>query len=478
LQRGTSIGTSDDLAYSPYRVFEREEWARLRADTPMTLTQPELERLSGVIERISIADVEEIYLPLSRLLNLYVAASQELHTASTRFLHQEGRQTPFIIGIAGSVAVGKSTTARVLRELLARWPDHPRVDLVTTDGFLYPNAVLEERNLMSRKGFPESFDTKRLLQFLADVKAGRSRVTAPVYSHFHYDVVPDQTITVDRPDILIVEGLNVLQPARLPKDGKAIPYVSDFFDFSIYIDADDETIESWYISRFLRLRETAFRDPGAYFHRYASLSDEAARQRAIEIWRSINAVNLRRNILPRGHARNCCCGKPRRIRLRRSSCANSKSVLIRAKKSRQKRRQLFALGSMAEKSPRGAVISRASGRELICQLRVWPHVGHVCACTRGFQVFAASRIPAWNSNVFWIAKNWLAETVAANIANGSRASGSRGSGGSGCVSTCTFSRPRTGCSFVSASVGCAGPRLIGSDCTFSGAVIEAAGCAA
>jgi type I pantothenate kinase len=298
LQRGTSIGTSDDLAYSPYRVFEREEWARLRADTPMTLTQPELERLSGVIERISIADVEEIYLPLSRLLNLYVAASQELHTASTRFLHQEGRQTPFIIGIAGSVAVGKSTTARVLRELLARWPDHPRVDLVTTDGFLYPNAVLEERNLMSRKGFPESFDTKRLLQFLADVKAGRSRVTAPVYSHFHYDVVPDQTITVDRPDILIVEGLNVLQPARLPKDGKAIPYVSDFFDFSIYIDADDETIESWYISRFLRLRETAFRDPGAYFHRYASLSDEAARQRAIEIWRSINAVNLRRNILP------------------------------------------------------------------------------------------------------------------------------------------------------------------------------------
>lgn len=296
--RDEALRDLGEAAFSPYREFTREEWARLRADTPMTLTQPELARLSGVIERVSIADVEEIYLPLSRLLNLYVAASQELHAASTQFLHQRDRKAPFILGIAGSVAVGKSTTARVLRELLARWPDHPRVDLITTDGFLLPNAVLESRGLMNRKGFPESFDTKRLLSFLGDVKSGRDRVSAPQYSHFHYDVIPDAETTVERPDILIVEGLNVLQPARLPRDGKAIPYVSDFFDFSIYIDADEKTIEQWYISRFLRLRETAFRDPEAYFHRYADLSDADARQRALEIWRSINLVNLKNNILP------------------------------------------------------------------------------------------------------------------------------------------------------------------------------------
>lgn len=298
MRSDSTIELNGELAYSPYRTFTRDEWARLRADTPMTLTQPEIERLSGVIERISLDDVEQIYLPLSRLLNLYVAASQQLHAASTRFLHQQGRQTPFIIGIAGSVAVGKSTTARVLRELLARWPDHPRVDLVTTDGFLYPNSVLQERGLMQRKGFPESFDTKRLLKFLDDVKAGRDEVTAPIYSHFHYDVVPGETVTVRRPDILIVEGLNVLQPARLPKDGQAIPYVSDFFDFSVYIDADVETIEKWYVSRFMRLRETAFRDPAAYFHRYASLTPEEAYKQAISIWSSINVVNLRENILP------------------------------------------------------------------------------------------------------------------------------------------------------------------------------------
>ncbi|MGF1650466.1 MAG: type I pantothenate kinase [Hyphomicrobiaceae bacterium] len=286
------------LDFSPYRKFSRSEWARLRADTPMTLSPRELERLSGVIEQISVSDVEQVYLPLSRLLNLYVAAAQELHSVSSTFLGQNDRKTPFIIGIAGSVAVGKSTTARVLRELLARWPDHPRVDLVTTDGFLYPNRVLLERGLMHRKGFPESFDTKRLLNFLADVKSGRRDVVAPRYSHFHYDVLDDQEIHVDRPNVLIVEGLNVLQPARLPKDGTAIPYVSDFFDFSIYIHADTPTIRNWYISRFLKLRETAFRDPNAYFHRYAQFSEEEAIVQATKIWTEINELNLRENILP------------------------------------------------------------------------------------------------------------------------------------------------------------------------------------
>ena len=288
----------DGLSFSPYRRFHREEWAALRADTPMTLSPPELGRLSGVIEQVSVADVEEIYLPLSRLLNLYVAAAQELHAVSNKFLHQVDRKAPFIIGIAGSVAVGKSTTARVLRELLARWPDHPRVDLITTDGFLYPNKELKRRGLMARKGFPESFDTKALLNFLGEIKSGRQLVEAPKYSHFHYDVLPDETTRVERPDILIVEGLNVLQPARLPNDGRAIPYVSDFFDFSIYMDAPEDLIEQFYLTRFLRLRETAFRDPDAYFHQYAMLSDEAARERALTIWRTINLPNLRDNILP------------------------------------------------------------------------------------------------------------------------------------------------------------------------------------
>ena len=222
------------LQYSPYRHFSRVEWARLREDTPMTLVPRDLESLSGMIEELSMAEVEEVYLPLSRLLNLYVAASQELHAVTSRFLGRKDVRVPFIIGCAGSVAVGKSTTARVLKALLARWPDHPRVDLVTTDGFLLPNAELEARGIMHRKGFPESFDLPRLLNFLGDIKAGVDRVTAPVYSHFHYDIVPGQEIVVERPDILIVEGLNVLQPARLPRDGEAIPFVSDFFDFSVF----------------------------------------------------------------------------------------------------------------------------------------------------------------------------------------------------------------------------------------------------
>jgi len=286
------------IQFSPYRVFSREEWAKLRADTPMTLVPRDLEQLSGLIEELSMAEVEQIYLPMSRLLNLHVAGAQELHAVTSRFLGRQDRRVPYILGIAGSVAVGKSTTARVLRALLARWPDHPRVDLITTDGFLYPNAELERRGLMERKGFPESFDTARLLNFLHDVKSGKASVAAPVYSHFHYDIIPGQMLVVDRPDVLIVEGLNVLQPARLPKDGEGIPFVSDFFNFSIYMDADTNLIEDWYVTRFMRLRQTAFRDPAAYFHRYAHLSPDEARAKALEIWRTINERNLYENILP------------------------------------------------------------------------------------------------------------------------------------------------------------------------------------
>jgi len=288
----------ENLQFSPYRIFTRDEWARLRADTPMTLEERELAQLSGLIEELSVSEVEEIYLPMSRLLNLYVAAAQQLHQVSSRFLGRSDGKVPFIIGVGGSVAVGKSTTARVLKALLARWPDHPRVDQITTDGFLLPNAELERRGLMERKGFPESFDTARLLNFLADVKSGVDRIEAPVYSHFHYDILPEQKTVIEKPDILIVEGLNVLQPARMPRGGEAIPFVSDFFDFSIYLDATPEIIQDWYVTRFMRLRKTAFRDPAAYFHKYAQLSDEAAVNCALEIWRSINLRNLEENILP------------------------------------------------------------------------------------------------------------------------------------------------------------------------------------
>jgi type I pantothenate kinase len=264
----------------------------------MSLSEAELENLSGLTERVSTQEVIEIYLPLSRLLNLHVESLQELHEAATRFLRKGDAKMPFIIGLAGSVAVGKSATGRVLQALLARWPSHPSVELVPTDGFLFPNAVLEERELMARKGFPESYDLTRLLNFLGEVKSGRERIEAPVYSHLIYDVLPDQSIVIERPDIVIVEGLNVLQPAKLPKDGAAIPFVSDFFDFSIYIDAADQLIESWYVERFLRLRQTAFRDPASYFHRYATLSEEEARAIGLSLWRSINLVNLTENILP------------------------------------------------------------------------------------------------------------------------------------------------------------------------------------
>jgi type I pantothenate kinase len=286
------------LPFSPYRTFTRVEWARLRADTPMTLKPDELEELSGVIEELSVEEVVEIYLPLSRLLNLYVAAAQKLHSVSSQFLGLKDVKVPFVIGVAGSVAVGKSTTARVLKALLARWPDHPRVDLLTTDGFLYPNAELEQRGLMDRKGFPESFDTAKLMNFLADVKSGVEKVEAPVYSHFQYDILPGQRVSFELPDILIIEGLNVLQPAVLPKGGEAMPFVSDFIDFSIYIDADPVVIENWYVTRFMRLRSTAFRDPGSYFHKFAAMDPDEAHRRALSLWRTINLRNLEEHILP------------------------------------------------------------------------------------------------------------------------------------------------------------------------------------
>lgn len=285
--------------YSPYRFFSAERWAEFRADTPLTLTEQEVHRLSSLNDPIDLDEVRRIYLSMSRLLSAHVESSQLLFHQRAQFLNvPDAVKTPFIIGIAGSVSVGKSTTARVLKELLARWPTSPKVDLVTTDGFLLPNATLRERNLMDRKGFPDSYDVGALLRFLSGVKSGRSNVLAPVYSHLTYDVIPDQFITVDQPDILIFEGINVLQPGDLPKDGKFVPFLSDFFDFSIYVDADEDLIRDWYIARFMRLRETAFRDPKSFFHKFSKLSETAAKAVAAEIWQNINLKNLRENILP------------------------------------------------------------------------------------------------------------------------------------------------------------------------------------
>ncbi len=288
----------DNGDLSPFRVFKREEWAALRADTPMTLTVEDLVKLQSSHDPISLEEVVAIYLPLSRLLSLYAAATQGLFKATQRFLLAEDGKVPYIIGLAGSVSAGKSTTARVLKALLSRWPNTPKVELITTDGFLYPNAVLQAEGLMERKGFPESYDGTALIRFLSDIKAGKRNVEAPVYSHLVYDVVPNEYITVDRPDILIVEGLNVLLPNRLPRDGKSIPFVSDFFDFSIYLDADEDMLERWYIERFMRLRETAFRDPRSFFTKYATLTDEEAIETAKGIWHRINFPNLQENILP------------------------------------------------------------------------------------------------------------------------------------------------------------------------------------
>ena len=319
-------GIGADQSASPYVELDRPAWAALRAATPLPLTEAELERLSGLGEPVDLAEVTDVYLPLSRLLNLYVAATHELHAATTTFLGEGSSgpagRTPYVIGVAGSVAVGKSTTARILRELLARWPDHPRVELVTTDGFLLPLAELTRLGLLHRKGFPESYDRRRLLRFVSDVKSGVDEVAAPVYSHLTYDIVPDERLLVRRPDILLVEGLNVLQPGRPHADGRPRLAISDFFDFSVYVDAAVVDVRRWYVERFRALRETAFADPASYFHRYAHLSDAEAEVTASRIWAETNEPNLLQNIQPtRGRATLVLRKGPdhavRRVRLRK-----------------------------------------------------------------------------------------------------------------------------------------------------------------
>jgi type I pantothenate kinase len=276
-----------------YLSFERDEWAELRAATPMTLRAPDLARLQGINDHIDLDEVAAVYLPLSRLLNLYISATQDLHKVSATFLGTIAPKVPYIIGVAGSVAVGKSTFARILQALLAQWPDHPKVDLITTDGFLHPNRVLDERGLMNRKGFPESYDTRELLRVLRQIKSGHEVVEAPVYSHVVYDIVDGEKVVINRPDIVILEGLNVLQTGD-----NSTEFVSDYFDFSIYLDAEESDIEQWYIERFLAFRESVFQDPSSYFSRYAELSDDDAVSTARGIWQEINGVNLRDNIAP------------------------------------------------------------------------------------------------------------------------------------------------------------------------------------
>jgi type I pantothenate kinase len=297
LNPSTRMTPATTSPLSRFLTFDRDAWARLRDNTPLTLSEGDLEALRGVNEQLSLDEVVEIYLPLSRLLNLHVRAVQGLYHASQTFLGNDAEKVPFIVGLAGSVAVGKSTTARVLQALLARWPSHPSVALVTTDGFLFPNAVLESRGIMHRKGFPESYDRAALVRFLADVKAGSPEVQAPVYSHQRYDIVPGAAQTVRHPDVVIVEGLNVLQAPPAGSDESQL-FASDFFDYSIYVDADERDIQAWYVERFLRLRDTVFQDPQSYFHRYAALNEAEARVTAADIWARINGVNLRENILP------------------------------------------------------------------------------------------------------------------------------------------------------------------------------------
>jgi type I pantothenate kinase len=292
-----------DRPASPYVELQRETWAALGATTEQPLTPEEIERVRGLGDGLDVAEVEQVYLPLSRLLSLYVENAAGLHRAQASFLDgttswAQPPRTPFVIGVAGSVAVGKSTTSRLLQQLLAHWPAHPSVALVTTDGFLLPNAELERRGLLGRKGFPESYDRRALLRFVIDLKSGKEEVLAPTYSHLVYDVTPDDPLVVRSPDIVVLEGLNVLQPARVHADGRTGLAVSDFFDFSVSVDAATGDIRRWYTERFLRLRGTAFRDPTSYFRRYAELSVEEAVEEAGRIWDTINGPNLERNILP------------------------------------------------------------------------------------------------------------------------------------------------------------------------------------
>ncbi|HHC6974696.1 TPA: type I pantothenate kinase [Vibrio parahaemolyticus] len=282
---------------SPFLSFDRAEWAELRNSVPMTLSEDDLKALQGINENLTMEEAVEIYLPLSRLLNLYVQARQSRNSVLQQFLNTEEHAPPFVIGIAGSVAVGKSTTARILKALLSRWENHPKVALVTTDGFLYPKKVLEERGIMHRKGFPESYDIKRLVEFVSDVKAGKPNLEVPVYSHITYDIT-DELKKVDRPDVLIIEGLNVLQSGMDYPHNPHRVFVSDFLDFSIYVDAESETIEQWYVERFLKFRRGAFTKPGSYFSHYTQLSVDEAKSKAKEIWRNINGLNLELNILP------------------------------------------------------------------------------------------------------------------------------------------------------------------------------------
>jgi type I pantothenate kinase len=290
-----------DLA--PYHRFTRAEWSRFRNGEPMTLSDEDVRRLRSLTDPISLYEAEDVYLPIARLISFYVEATQAVHRVSTRFLGADDRKVPYIIGVAGSVASGKSTTSRILRALLQRWKTSPKVDLVTTDGFLYPNAELERRGLMDRKGFPESYDRARFVAFLADIKSGKADVEAPVYSHLVYDVVPGEKLVIDRPDILIVEGLNILQPGELPKDGKPILFASDFLDFSIYIDASEADLRDWFMARFRALRETAFTDEKSFFHRFAEMSQEEAEKFGLWAWEAINLPNLLENVQPtRGRA--------------------------------------------------------------------------------------------------------------------------------------------------------------------------------